>query len=263
MLSTAPDKVVSCTGRQHNCIVSNSEWSGGRLLPLFPRRQILAPFPSEVYQKWSSCANVWPGLLPWLSQLSWLGTQEWNTVCWHSARQLGLPLVFPWRPEEILNKYSVQEGKCWGSDLMEILIPEGSVHHVWLSQWDADFWRCLLMTLFMFIFQCCGSSQQLWTKCLLTLGLYKHRLKGWSCSGKLSIFGKLTSELILFYFNWASKIYSECLFFWLGAYLSLSLCASLGHISFTFMHCGIPCVASSFPFSGVCSDSVMPDSHLG
>lgn len=76
----------------------------------------------------------------------------------------------------------------------------------------------------MFIFQCCGSSQELWTKCLLTLGLYKHRLKGWSCSRKLSLFGKLTSELMLFYLNWVSKIYSECLFFHLGAYLSLSLC---------------------------------------
>lgn len=104
---------------------------------------------------------------------------------------------------------------------MEILIPEGRVHHVRLSQWD--FWRYFLMTLFMFIFQCYSSSQELWTKCLLTLGLYKHRLKGWSCSGKLSLFGKLTSELMLFYLNWASKIYSECLFFQLGAYLSLSL----------------------------------------
>lgn len=110
---------------------------------------------------------------------------------------------------------------------MEILIPEGSVHHVGFPKWDTDFWRYFLMTLFMFIFQCCGSSQELWTKCLLTLGLYKHRLKGWSCSGKLSLFSKLTSELMLFYLNWASKIYSECLFFQLGAYLSLSLFLSL------------------------------------
>lgn len=154
-------------------------------------------------------------------------------VCWHAARQLGLLLVLSWRPEEILNKYSLQEGKCQGSDLMEILIPEGSVYHVGLSQWDTGFWRYFLMTLFMFTFQRCGSSQELWTKCLLTLGLYKHRLKGWSCSGKLSLFGKLTSELMLFYLNWASKIYSECLFFQLGAYLCLSLSLSYAwpHVS--------------------------------
>lgn len=224
MLSTAPDKVISCSGRQHSCTVSDSSWSGGQLLPLFPRRQIPGPFPAKVYrraQKRSSCASVWPGLL--LLQLSWLGTQEGNRVCWRAASQLGLPLVLPPRLEEILNKYSLREGKCRGSGLMEILIPEGSLHHVGLSQWDADFWRCLLITLFMFIFQCCSSSQKLWTKCLLTLGLYKHRLKGWSCSRKLSLFGKLTFEPILFYLNRASKIYSAWLFFQLGAYLSLSL----------------------------------------
>lgn len=217
MLSTAPDKATSCS-----CLVSGSGWSRGLPLPPSPRRQIPAPFPSEDHRsarKWSGSANVHPGLLPRLSQLSWLRTQGWNSICPRPARQL----VLPQRLQEILNKYSVQEAKCRGWDLMEILIPEGSAHHVGLSQWDAGFWRCLLMTLFMFIFQCCGSSQELWTKCLLTLGLYKHKLKGWSCSRTLSLFGKLTSELILFYLNQASKIYSECLFFRLGAYLSLSL----------------------------------------
>lgn len=33
MLSTAPDKVTCCSGRQHNCIGSYSGWSGDLLLP--------------------------------------------------------------------------------------------------------------------------------------------------------------------------------------------------------------------------------------
>lgn len=255
MLSAAPDKGIACSGRQHECIVSYS-WSGDLPLPPLPLQANPGPFAFgglPITPKWPSCVIMQWELLSWLWQLLWLGMQEGSVVCWHAARQLGLLLVLSWRPEEILNKYSLQEGKCQGSDLIKILIPEGNVHHVGLSKWDTDFRRFFLMTLFMFIFQCCGSSQELWTKCLLTLGLYKHRLKGWSCSGKLSLFGKLTSELMLFYLNWASKIYSECLFFQLGSYLSLSLCPVLGHVSLTFMDCGIACVASSFPFSSVCS----------
>lgn len=228
MLSTASDKAIACSGRQHNCTVSYSGWSGDLLLPPLPLQANPAPFLLEVYQstlKWWNCViMLWE--LSWLWQLSWLGTQEGNVVCWHAARQLGLLLVLSWRPKEILNKYSLQEGKCQGSNLMEHF-PEGNVHHVGLSKWDTDFRRYFLMTLFMFIFQCCGSSQKLQTKCLLTSGLYKQRLKGWSCSGKLSLFGKLTSELVLFYLNWASKIYSECLFFPAGCLpVSLSLCVS-------------------------------------
>lgn len=173
--------------------------------------------------------HVQPGPCSRLSALPGLGTQQQNSEGWHSARRpglcqgAGLPAVLPGRLEEILNKYSVQEGECWASDLKEILVPGGRAYHMGLSEWDAGFWRCLLAVLFMFTFQYCGSSQELWTKCLLTQGLYKHRLEGWSCSGNLSLFDKLTFELILFYLNQASKIYSERLFFWLGACLSLSV----------------------------------------
>jgi len=233
MPSRASENVSFCSGRRNDGLVSAGEclwiWAGpgtgSCLLSLMKKSCPLFLLRSaEVHQKGAA--------VPVYSQapvchLLGLGTQQQDDVgrsltmlpglCWG----MGLPVDLPWRLEEILNKYCGQKGKCWSCDLKEILLPGGQACHAGLSQWDADSWRCFLTELFMFIFQCCGNSQELWAKCLLTQGLYKDRLWGGILLRKAFSLWQTDIWADLFYLNQASKIYSLWLFFWLRFCLSL------------------------------------------